>query len=300
MREKAQISFFYKRASEPMSRWARGSQGQCQIFAFGLDQKGASAIEYILLVVVVVSMLLTLTQIFWKPFGNFLDNYVGGYTQCLLEVGELPVLEGQNDVVADLEECRAEFSARIANNPQGQQAGTSQSSSSAERERAQAAERTSRARGNSRALSRMTNSSRGTEISVSSDRKTRQIELSEEDGAGFYRTRNRSSSSLNPGRDRRGAEQRMTFLLSPEEREQLQRQRPQRNPAEATLGTINQPVKKMIVKEPPKPQTQLENEEAFTFTNLIRILIILALLVLIFVLFGAFILQLRQTVRKES
>jgi hypothetical protein len=307
MREKAQISFCYEKSPEqkPMKALVRAEllRPQSLRSGFTFNQKGASAIEYILLLVVVVSLLLTLTQIFWKPFGSFLDSYVGGYTQCLLEVGELPVLKGQTEVAADLEECRAEFSAKIANNVQGQKTNSQSSSSSSskrERNEREQAERASLGRGNSRAVSRMnSSSSRGTDSGGPGDGKSQQVELAE-DGSGFYRTRNQSSASSNLGRPQRTSEQRVTLSLSDNEREQLKRAQPKRTPAEATLGAIKQPVKKMIVKEPPSTKNQNVNEEAFNFGNLIRIMILLAILVLIFILFGAFILQVRQTVRKES
>lgn len=303
MRGKAQISFFSPTSSERMSSSGFIFFKRSRPRLLKMNQSGASVVEYILLVVVVVSMLLTLTQLFWRPFSGFLDNYVGGYTQCLLEVGELPVLGGETDV-EDLEECRARFSERVAdgNRRSTSDGSTSSSSSRSARER-QERERTERAAGSvgsSRSQARMSSSSRrGTETGSSGGGKTQQIEL-DEDGAGFYRVRGQSSAPMTMGRVRRSGEERMTINLPPEERERLGLAKPKRTPAEATIGSIKQPTKKVIVKPPPGPKKEESLDEPFSFGNLVRLLIILAILILVFILLGAFILQVRQTVRKES
>ena len=46
--------------------------------------------EYILLLVITVSLVLSLTNQFFKPFGSFVNNYMGDYISCLLETGEFP------------------------------------------------------------------------------------------------------------------------------------------------------------------------------------------------------------------
>lgn len=60
------------------------------------DQSGQAAVEYILLLVVSVSIIVGLKNAF-KGAGDFVNNYVGAYTQCLMEYGELPSL-GLDDV----------------------------------------------------------------------------------------------------------------------------------------------------------------------------------------------------------
>ncbi len=46
--------------------------------------------EYILLLVITVSIILSLTNQFFRPFGQFLNSYMGEYVSCLLETGEFP------------------------------------------------------------------------------------------------------------------------------------------------------------------------------------------------------------------
>lgn len=55
------------------------------------NQSGQAVVEYILLVAVSVSIIIGLKNAF-KGAGDFVDRYVGAYTQCLMEYGELPSL----------------------------------------------------------------------------------------------------------------------------------------------------------------------------------------------------------------
>lgn len=71
-------------------------------------QSGQATIEYVLMLVISVSLVIMLmTQIF-KPMEKFLDAYMGLYVQCLLEYGELPSFGGES-VVTDDSECNAKF-----------------------------------------------------------------------------------------------------------------------------------------------------------------------------------------------
>jgi len=70
------------------------------------SQKGQALVEYVLILTVVVALILGLMTQFYRPFGQWLDNYMGAYLECLLDVGELPSLGG-----ATSGECNAQFRA---------------------------------------------------------------------------------------------------------------------------------------------------------------------------------------------
>ena len=57
-------------------------------------QAGQATVEYILLLVIGVSLILGLANQMYRPFGDFVDNQMGPYLQCLLDLGELPALGG--------------------------------------------------------------------------------------------------------------------------------------------------------------------------------------------------------------
>lgn len=57
---------------------------------------GQAAVEYILMIAIAVSVVFILKGAF-KGFSDFINNYLGTYTKCLMEYGELPVLGVTND-----------------------------------------------------------------------------------------------------------------------------------------------------------------------------------------------------------
>lgn len=59
------------------------------------NQRGQAVIEYVLLMVVVVSLILGLRGVF-TSMNNFMSDYMGEYVVCLMEYGELPTLGVQN------------------------------------------------------------------------------------------------------------------------------------------------------------------------------------------------------------
>lgn len=51
---------------------------------------GQAIIEYVLVLIVVVSLILGLSIQFFKPMETFMQSYLGTYVECLLETGSLP------------------------------------------------------------------------------------------------------------------------------------------------------------------------------------------------------------------
>lgn len=74
---------------------------------------GQAAAEYILILVVTVTILLMLTAQIFKPFQSFIKAYMGDYVQCLLETGELPSLGGESGIQDD--GCNARFESATWN-----------------------------------------------------------------------------------------------------------------------------------------------------------------------------------------
>lgn len=77
-----------------------------------LNQKGQAVVEYILLLVVIVSMLLAAKGLF-QGVNTFIGNYVGNYFRCLMDHGELPQLgSAEADLKKHQEQsnCIAKFS----------------------------------------------------------------------------------------------------------------------------------------------------------------------------------------------
>ncbi|MFK8136838.1 MAG: hypothetical protein AB8E15_00630 [Bdellovibrionales bacterium] len=70
------------------------------------NQSGQGAVEYILLLFIVVTLLGGGLYQFHDAFRNFSQAYFGDYLRCLLETGELPALGYEQDGI-----CNAEFQA---------------------------------------------------------------------------------------------------------------------------------------------------------------------------------------------
>jgi hypothetical protein len=71
------------------------------------SQSGQALVEYVLLLAVAVTLILGLMTQIYRPFGDWLNNYMGAYLECLLDAGELPTF-GQN---AGEGVCASEFKA---------------------------------------------------------------------------------------------------------------------------------------------------------------------------------------------
>lgn len=59
------------------------------------SQSGQALVEYVLLLVIAIALVLGLANQFYKPLGSWVENQMGPYLECLLDIGELPALGGE-------------------------------------------------------------------------------------------------------------------------------------------------------------------------------------------------------------
>lgn len=271
--------------------------------AFLLNSRGASLVEYILLMVISVSLMYTLTRIFWQPFGNYLDSYLGGYTQCLLETGELPVLGGDS-TVEDLESCVARLTTGQADALQTP-AGSGGGAGASDRNQSSRDDEGGEGSGGAgsatapRRGGRIGSSSSGTDGGgggAASNDKRIVIDLNEDPNNRFFRS-NSSSNTARQTQGRRGSM--ITYLPNEFERQAIERRQSSRRTIAVDVGSFAKPNKKMAVKPPPAVSKQTEaQDDGFDFAYVMKLLFILGVLVLILILMGGFFMQLRQTMRK--
>jgi hypothetical protein len=74
------------------------------------QNSGQALIEYVLILIITVSLVLALVAQVFKPMQTFVQNYMGDYVQCLLETGELPSF-GYADAEIIYLCCAAKFGA---------------------------------------------------------------------------------------------------------------------------------------------------------------------------------------------
>ena len=54
------------------------------------NQRGQAVVEYILIIIVSITLISALATKLIKPLSKFMENYAGKYVECLLETGDLP------------------------------------------------------------------------------------------------------------------------------------------------------------------------------------------------------------------
>lgn len=68
------------------------------------SESGQALIEYLLIVIVSVTLVVSLAMAVFQPLGNFVNDLNRKYVQCLLETGELPQLSSQEENVICFDE----------------------------------------------------------------------------------------------------------------------------------------------------------------------------------------------------
>jgi hypothetical protein len=85
------------------------------------NQRGQATVEYLFLAVLTLAVMAVVSAQVYKPLGSFVENYMGSYLQCLLDVGELPKLGSNNQ--SSVSVCEEEYkpfslaSGRAPKNP---------------------------------------------------------------------------------------------------------------------------------------------------------------------------------------
>ncbi len=76
------------------------------------QESGQAVVEYILIIAITISLIIGLKNTF-KQAGQFFENYIGAYTECLMDYGELPSLGSSDEDLkkhlSDGRKCEAKF-----------------------------------------------------------------------------------------------------------------------------------------------------------------------------------------------
>lgn len=79
------------------------------------SQKGQAVFEYVLMVIVTLSLIIGLATHFITPLRDYLQNYAGTYIECLLETGELPfIIASTESQECDFDELKARIDEATA------------------------------------------------------------------------------------------------------------------------------------------------------------------------------------------
>ncbi len=277
-------------APQVLSSKSRGPHGI-------LNSRGQGVVEFVLILIVSVSIILAVMNQFYKPFGQWASNYMGEYLQCLLEAGELPSLGGEGSVG----ECNQNFSkasfssGRVARNsptgvsiPSGGEGGGSKGSSSG---------------GGSGGGSRGADSRGGVDRLSASPQKGPSGGGEKDATAGptqapssQFAKRN-TAAAFQLGKDKKIRANGLTGYLA-----QLKKKK-EESDRQLSRGLASEPgssrPKKIAVKKKGKSGEMVEKAESeFSLGSLFRVFLIIILLIIMFVFFGGQALQISKSWEK--
>lgn len=282
------------------------------------NQSGQAVIEYVLMLVISVSLVVLLATQIFTPFQNFLKAYIGDYVQCLLEVGELPSLGGEDTRVAD-EGCNAKFEAASisdgrpskgsgSSGSNGDSGSGSDSSNSSKSSRSSSdssgssgsggknAGSSSRSGGRSTMLSK--NGPGGMDGASGGSGKTTEIPLEQGAGSssGFFTTGNnqviyvrRTDKTTSIG----------IAGLTDAERKKLEKKDIANKQRTVASDGEGGPAPKKLVVKPPEAKTTLAQEgTGWSIGNFIRYLFIACIIIVILIFIGGQALQMSKSMEK--
>lgn len=283
------------------------------------SNRGQGTIEYVLLLVITITMImLAMGQIF-KPLGTFMQDYMGTYVACMLSSGELPGLQSENKLKEANAKCSVSFngtgSSTNGNNPNGNNGSNGQNGADGD---ANAANKngknannkngkngsgsgdgssqdgsgssggsTSYAGTQSRKTmfgrSRVGSSDAGSDFGDGEGSKKRYVSNLNTKGDKFYRQRNQVQSLSSNGRG-------LAISGFTEEMKKKQERKIQSEPrvlAKTENEEFSRPERKSIVKPPP-PSKKVEalKDEEFSMGNYFKYILIAVIILLIIILGG--------------
>lgn len=275
-----------------------------------INSRGQALIEYVLLLVITVSLILALMNVMFKPFGEFIDNYMGKYVACLLEYGELPTLGGDTpSPVSEDSECNKKFEAgSLAAGRPPKDGGGDSSSGAGQRGRGGSGDSDSSESSGGGGGSYAGSNSRGGGRSIDSRRnRSMGVETGGDAGGGrvvesafgggqsgqFFS----SKTSYAVGSQGRKISSVPLSGLSESEKKKIKKKKEGNAQIVASGGEFGPAPKKISVKPPPQ-KTELEESPPMTIGNFIRYLFIAALVIALVIFIGGQALQMSKSGEK--
>jgi hypothetical protein len=277
------------------------------------SQAGQTTVEYILIVALSVTIILGLASQFYKPFGNWMQDYMGQYLECLLDVGELPTIGGSSDSG----ECTSKFSAfSVTGGRPPINSGSSNNSGNSDRDRnkpANSGGNTAGDSGGSGTSASVANRSRsgggkepfavgkrGGSDGVGSGQGNGDGQIVEKLPASQYMklNNNRGSSVISSNELGRRGELNQSFIVNKRKDDDGPEKAETVKLAEEEEYGRSQKSKKFIVKPPERKPTSDEEQMPWSFSEYFKYgLIILIVVALLLFLFGQ-ILQISKSMEK--
>ena len=271
------------------------------------NQHGQALIEYVLILVITVSLILALISQIFEPIQKHLDNYMGKYISCLLEMGELPTLGAEDSPVAEEGgDCNSRFDAASlgAGRPPSSGSGGASSGSGSGSESSSSGGGSgggggggtyagSSSRGGRSFINSRKGASQGIDGAAPKNEKVVEINLEGGGSSSFFK------NSSAGGRRVQGRKTRYIALtgLSDAERKKLEKKADGTASRMVVSEGLAQPPKKTTVK-PPQVKNVETAEEPMTIGNFIRIIFIAAIIIALVIFVGGQALQMSKSFEK--
>ena len=255
---------------------------------------GQAILEYILMVVVGVTLVVSLSLAIFQPLGQFVDNLNREYIKCLLETGELPQLSSEDQNVVCFDEIPSFAALDSEGNPLppggGQGAGNGeQAESAANRDGETTASNGGRTvRSNYRGGGRGSSRSSSRAGSESGPGKTTVIAVNQEfeEGGGFFSSQSGSGrASVRRKKTRKVA----ISSLTEYDRRKVERtlEKSKSTPVSSDEGITQARKKKVLVKPPAEKKVVEELQAPVGYGHYLKIFIIIILILFIIIVFGS-------------
>jgi len=268
--------------------------------------RGQAMVEYILILVVSVSLVMAVAMQIFKPLQFFLQDFMGTYTQCLLETGELPSLGGSTNLKDD--SCNPSWSKARQSAGSGTGSGGAGglgSEGNSTRKGGRGGQNddggspgSGTYAGSQSRRSPFFNPNRqgrgGPDGSGKGD-KTVIVAVGDDGGSQFFRPRGGSSGG---SYSRTGATVLSASMLSASEREKIGKAESKAPRTVASGENFSGPKKKIIIKPPAAKDFIMPDEQPVSFGNYLRILFIVAIVLVLVLLLGGQALQLSKSWEK--
>lgn len=259
------------------------------------SESGQAVVEYILLLAISVALIIGLMKQLYQPFGNWMQDYMGQYLECLLDVGELPSLGGGSDSG----ECNSKFSSfsvtagrpplepnpkdkgKNGNNLQGRNK-TDANDSSSRNSFDQSGEQNNVA-------ARARRSGRDPSFSVGTPTGSDSKNLGDNSGDNLQNTtklpessylklrKNEASTKLNQELENRGSLS-QSFFVKAKNKKEVEAPVLGKTNLDEDGGAANK-TKKLIIKAPERKIAADEKQESWNFSDYIKYAIIILILV---------------------
>lgn len=262
-------------------------------------QSGQALVEYILLVSISVALVLAFATQFYKPFGNWMQNYMGEYLQCLLDYGELPTM-GSVGVDGECAQSFKPFSPAGGRPPlknkERNASGGGQAGNPSENEKGSANKSTFTSGASGRTRSMVVSGGAGADGKSGGAGEKQVVEKLSDSQFEKFRNSNKSTtiaqSSISQPNN--------TVAISSSRKEIIREQEKyvKLKPGEVESSESSSKNKKMVISPPEKKVDAKEEGFEWNFGQYLKFALILAIIIAIVLFVGGQILQISKSMEK--